>query len=81
MEETPMTISSETRREIIRADLLQKFENEDWHGVMDCAADLREHDAFQRGLQRGLQAASDLNVVIVDEVLEPWPPGPWKLAP
>jgi hypothetical protein len=23
---------------------------EDWHGVMDCAADLRELDAYQRGL-------------------------------
>jgi hypothetical protein len=34
----------EKRRDVTKADLLAKFEFEDWHGVMDCAADLREID-------------------------------------
>ena len=72
-----MTISPATRREIIRADLLQKFEHEDWHGVMDCAADLREHDAFERG--RAVTAA--IAALTPNDPLEPWPPGPWAIAP
>jgi hypothetical protein len=32
------------RRETTIADLQSKAEAEDWHGVMDCAADLREID-------------------------------------
>jgi hypothetical protein len=37
------------QREVIKLDLLGKFLREDWHGVADCAMDLRELDAFQRG--------------------------------
>ena len=33
------------RRTITIADLLIKAENEDWHGVQDCASDIREIDA------------------------------------
>jgi hypothetical protein len=42
-------LSSSQQRDIIKADLIGKFQREDWHGVMDCAADLREHDAYHRG--------------------------------
>lgn len=34
-----------SRRVIIIADLQQKAESEDWHGVADAAMDLRELDA------------------------------------
>jgi hypothetical protein len=40
------------QRRIIQDDLLAKYLREDWHGVMDCAADLRELDAYQRGLRK-----------------------------
>ena len=43
-------LTPDQQRDIIKADLIGKFQREDWHGVMDCAADLREHDAYQRGL-------------------------------
>jgi hypothetical protein len=33
------------RRTVIIADLLSKVEAEDWHGVQDCASDIREIDA------------------------------------
>lgn len=33
--------------------LSDKMYAEDWHGVMDAAADLREIDAELRGLRRG----------------------------
>jgi hypothetical protein len=39
-------------RAIIKSDLVGKYQREDWHGVMDCAADLREHDAYYRGLEQ-----------------------------
>ncbi len=38
------------RRAIIIADLLSKVEVEDWHGVQDCASDLREIEAALRVL-------------------------------
>jgi len=41
------------QRDIIKADLLGKYQREDWHGVMDCAADLREHDAKVSGYVAG----------------------------
>ena len=41
------------QRDVIKADLLGKFQREDWHGVMDCAADLREMDAYRRGMKDG----------------------------
>ena len=34
------------RREVIKADLLLKFEVGDWHGVQDCASDIREIEAM-----------------------------------
>jgi hypothetical protein len=40
------------QRRIIQDDLLAKYLRDDWHGVMDCAADLRELDAYQRGLMK-----------------------------
>jgi len=45
------------QREIFKIDLLGKFQREDWHGVMDCAADLREHDAYHRGNEDGFRTA------------------------
>ena len=42
-------LTPDQQRDIIKADLIGKFQREDWHGVMDCAADLREHDAYYRG--------------------------------
>ncbi len=33
-------------REVIKADLLLKFEVGDWHGVQDCASDIREIEAM-----------------------------------
>jgi hypothetical protein len=45
------------QREVFKVDLLGKFQREDWHGVMDCAADLREHDAYIRGRLAGESAA------------------------
>jgi len=44
-------MSYEEQRRIILNDLHGKLFREDWHGVMDCAADLRELDSFQRGMK------------------------------
>ena len=41
----------EQRKATIRADLLLKVEAEDWHGVADCAMDLREVEAQIKILQ------------------------------
>lgn len=42
----PVTRESlEKRKAIIIADLLSKVEAEDWHGVQDCASDIREIEA------------------------------------
>lgn len=35
----------EKRKAIIVQDLLSKVEAEDWHGVQDCASDIREIEA------------------------------------
>jgi hypothetical protein len=48
-----LPLTKAQQRNITKADLLKKFQLEDWHGVMDCAADLREHDAYVRGLLVG----------------------------
>lgn len=41
-------------RRLVLKDYLHEAETEeDWHGVMDAAADLREVDAELRGLARG----------------------------
>jgi len=47
---TMPTLSPAEQREVIKQDMIGKFWRDDWHGVMDCAADLREHDAYQRGV-------------------------------
>lgn len=43
--------------EIIEADLEAKNYRKDRHGVMDCAADLREIEAEKRGYSKGYQQA------------------------
>jgi hypothetical protein len=40
------------RKAAILADLLLKVDAEDWHGVMDCAADLREVEAMLKVMDR-----------------------------
>jgi hypothetical protein len=47
------------RRTIIIADLVSKTEAEDWHGVQDCASDIRELDAQIEVLAATLQKAAD----------------------
>lgn len=39
------------RRETLIIYLMENVHEEDWHGVMDAAADLREVDAELRGLE------------------------------
>lgn len=53
----------DTKREVMIAYLMQKVEEQDWHGVMDAAADLREIDAQNRGYLLGgaAQRESDKN--------------------
>lgn len=41
-----------TGREILVEYLKLKVHEEDWHGVADAAMDLRELDAFERGLEQ-----------------------------
>jgi hypothetical protein len=45
------------RREIIIADLLSKVDVADWHGVQDCASDLREIEAVLKILEPLEQSA------------------------
>jgi hypothetical protein len=45
--------------EAIEQDLQGKLYRRDWHGVMDCAADLRELEAKEKGRQEGLVYASE----------------------
>lgn len=40
----------------IERDLEGKKFRRDWHGVMDCAADLRELEAKERGRQEALKS-------------------------
>lgn len=40
----------ERKREATKADLLLKFEDADWHGVQDCASDIRDVEAEIKGL-------------------------------
>lgn len=40
-----------TRRQVLQTYLTEVTREEDWHGVMDAAADLREVDAELRGLE------------------------------
>lgn len=46
-------LTADQQREIVKQDLLGKFQREDWHGVMDAAVDLREHDAYWKGKSGG----------------------------
>lgn len=41
----------ERRRKAIIADMMIKAEGEDWHGVQDCASDLRDTDNELDGLR------------------------------
>lgn len=41
----------EKKREATKADLLLKFEDGDYHGVQDCASDLRDIDSELKGLR------------------------------
>lgn len=41
-------------RMTMRKYLVEKFEDEDWHGVEDAASDLRDIDAELRGIRVGL---------------------------
>ena len=43
--------SLEAQRRVLIEYLLSKASDEDWHGVMDAAADLREIDAEGRGIR------------------------------
>lgn len=38
---------------VIEEDLKGKLFRRDWHGVMDCAADLRELEALHKGELKG----------------------------
>lgn len=46
---------------VIKADLNGKLFREDWHGVMDCAADIRELIAREKGRQ---EATDQLQALI-----------------
>lgn len=41
----------ERKREATKADLLMKFEDGDYHGVQDCASDLRDIESELKGLR------------------------------
>ena len=41
----------ERKREATKADLLMKFEDDDWHGTADAAMDLRDIDSELKGLR------------------------------
>lgn len=41
----------ERRRKAVIADMMIKVEGEDWHGVQDCASDLRDTDNELDGLR------------------------------
>jgi len=43
-------MSIEEQIRIIEADMKGKIERRDWHGVADCAMDLRDIEAYKRGL-------------------------------
>lgn len=47
-------MSYEEQRNVILEDLKGKLFREDWHGVADCAMDLRDLDAHERGRQEAL---------------------------
>ena len=49
-----------TDRELLIEYLKLKVHEEDWHGVADAAMDLRELDAFQRGLEHEAKCTVDL---------------------
>ncbi len=41
----------EKKREVVKADLLVKLEDQDWHGCQDCGSDLRDIDSELKGLR------------------------------
>lgn len=54
-----------TDRELLIEYLKMKVYEEDWHGVADAAMDLREVDAFQRGLEHEADCALDAGYIDV----------------
>lgn len=46
--------------EIVKADLQQKARNGDWHGVADCATDIREKGGELNGLGKVLQMVQQI---------------------
>ena len=52
-----------TDRELLIEYLKLKVHEEDWHGVADAAMDLRELDAFQRGLEYEAKCMAELSAV------------------
>lgn len=48
-----------TDRELLIEYLKLKVNEEDWHGVADAAMDLRELDAFERGILHEADCALD----------------------
>lgn len=47
--------------DILKQDLLAKFNREDWHGVADAAMDLRDLIAFQKGLRVAVSQTSGVS--------------------
>ena len=47
-DEHGVALSMDQQIDIVRRDLLGKLQRRDWHGVADCAMDLRELEAVRR---------------------------------
>lgn len=43
-------MSIDEQIKIVEMDMHGKIERRDWHGVADCAMDLRDIEAYKRGL-------------------------------
>ena len=48
---------------VIEADLRGKLYRRDWHGVMDCAADIRELEAVKKGYELAKGAHDDSKTI------------------
>jgi hypothetical protein len=48
-----MEMTLEEQLKLIEADMRGKIQRRDWHGVADCAMDLRDLEAYARGLRDG----------------------------
>jgi len=61
------------RKAVILADLKFKTQAEDWHGVADCAMDLREVEARMEmlpDLRSNVSVANELYQIEHDEILK-----------